>query len=145
MSVVRGQELKEDARLFVYGTLCFPNVIESLLGYVPGRVPCKAYGCQRYKVRERVYPMLRAEADGIVADTAYVYENLAVSDWKILDAFEDPRYELRTVSTSLGSALAYMSCDESMESDGPWISSRFQTEHLADYIAMCRRWRASMP
>lgn len=142
MITLRGQTIK-DAQLFVYGTLCFPSVIRVLVGYEPTAAPCEAYDCSRYKIRDRVYPMLKLEAGGVVSNPAYVYKNLNESDWRILDAFEDPRYRLTELKTSEGPSLAYASCDESMQSDGPWLPTKFEQEHLTSYVAMCQKWRSS--
>jgi len=141
MTTIRGKET-EGAQLLAYGTLCFPSVMKSLLGYVPESIPCEAYGCRRYKIRDRVYPMLKIEPDGTIDDTAYIFRSLSESDWAILDAFEDPRYELVEVKTSQGPALAYVSCDESMQMDGSWLPSVFEQDHLREYVVMCERWRS---
>lgn len=142
--IIRGQNIEADTRLFVYGTLCFPDVMNTLVGYDPQALPCEASGVRRYRIRGQVYPMLRMEAGGVINQMAFVYQTLRPNDWRIIDAFEDPRYQLARITTSLGSALSYISQDEAMTADGPWSSSVFEQKHLTDYLAMCRQWKAGL-
>lgn len=86
-------------RLFVYGTLQHPPLLEQLLGRAPLAVPATAPGWRAATLRGRVYPGLvpdvGARARGALIDVDD--DELAV-----LDRFEGPQYQRIVISTSTG-------------------------------------------
>ncbi|MGW0867032.1 gamma-glutamylcyclotransferase family protein [Streptomyces sp. NPDC002611] len=82
--------------LFCYGTLRFDAVLEALLGRIPARIPASLPGWRAAALEGRVYPGLVVSAPNDTVD-GIVLTDLNSREWKILDAFEDVRYELSTV------------------------------------------------
>src|ERR1700722_17971188 len=85
----------DQAALFVYGTLTFPEVARVLLGRTPGSIAVSIAGWRVAALPGSVYPTLvtaEAIAHGrLIAD-------LTVHEWRIIDAFEDDNYDLRRLT-----------------------------------------------
>jgi gamma-glutamylcyclotransferase (GGCT)/AIG2-like uncharacterized protein YtfP len=124
--------------LFVYGTLQFDAVLKGLLGRVPSRAPASAPGWRAAALEGRVYPGLVVNALGGAAD-GMLLTDLSSEEWKILDAFEDDRYELREVALSPGQrgwSYVWPGGDVLPEN---WDASAFEALHLTNYAARCAR------
>jgi gamma-glutamylcyclotransferase (GGCT)/AIG2-like uncharacterized protein YtfP len=124
--------------LFCYGTLQFDAVLQALLGRVPQKSPASAPGYRAATLEGRVYPGLVAGTSADVA-SGLVLTDLSNKEWRILDAFEDSRYELRKVSLSNGgSGWAYVWPGDDVKADD-WDAARFEAQHLSAYAARCAR------
>lgn len=122
--------------LFTYGTLLFPEVLEAIIGRVPQNQVASAAGWRVAALRNRVYPGL-VEAAGEVAH-GRLLTGLSDSEWRVLDGFEDPKYELRRISLTCGGAgLAYVWVDEAEACSTPWSASAFAEMHLPAYVERC--------
>ncbi|GAA1004152.1 gamma-glutamylcyclotransferase family protein [Streptomyces thermogriseus] len=129
--------------LFCYGTLQLPEVLEALLGRIPARTPASAPGWRAAALEGRVYPGLVADALGGAA-TGLLLTDLSTEEWRILDAFEDDRYELRQVTLSTGDrGWAYIwPGGDVLPHD--WSVEDFRTRHLDAYAARCARIAAEL-
>jgi gamma-glutamylcyclotransferase (GGCT)/AIG2-like uncharacterized protein YtfP len=78
--------------LFVYGSLQFPEVLFALLDRVPPHTPAQAPGWRATALPERVYPGL-VPADSTA--TGYLLTEITAQERQVVDAFEDPVYDLR--------------------------------------------------
>ncbi|WP_218638898.1 gamma-glutamylcyclotransferase family protein [Streptomyces acidiscabies] len=124
--------------LFVYGTLRFDAVLKALLGRIPAGTPVSAPGYRAAALESRVYPGLVARAFGDPVP-GVVLTDLSDSEWGILDAFEDERYELREVTLSSGMrAWAYVWPGGDVREDD-WDAEVFEARHLTAYSARCAR------
>ncbi|MET9184956.1 gamma-glutamylcyclotransferase family protein [Streptomyces tendae] len=129
-----------DARptaLFVYGTLQFEAVLVGLIGRVPEAQPATALGWRAAALAGRVYPglvpALGAPASGLLLTS------MSEREWRVLDTFEDDRYDLRRLDLSCGSdAWAYVWPDEEVQAED-WDAGEFQDRHLQEYAARCVR------
>ncbi|MFE2181381.1 gamma-glutamylcyclotransferase family protein [Streptomyces sp. NPDC059455] len=124
--------------LFVYGTLQFPTVLEGLIGRIPVGKPTTARGWRAAALEHRVYPGL-VPAPGRTA-TGLLLEDLSEAEWKVLDDFEDARYDLRRISLaeeSTGWAYIWPG-EEVLPHD--WRADHFAARHLSAYTA---RFKAS--
>ncbi|MEV5043553.1 gamma-glutamylcyclotransferase family protein [Streptomyces griseoincarnatus] len=124
--------------LFCYGTLQFDAVLRSLLGRVPQKYPASAPGYRAAALEGRVYPGLVA---GTSADLApgLILTDLSNEEWRILDAFEDARYELRQLPLANGGrGWAYVWPGGDVRVDD-WDAAEFEAQHLAAYAARCAR------
>ncbi|MEU9270030.1 gamma-glutamylcyclotransferase family protein [Streptomyces sp. NPDC048251] len=124
--------------LFCYGTLRFDAVLKALLGRIPQQAVASAPGYRAAALDGRVYPglVLRA-ADGSAPGTILL--NLSNEEWRILDRFEDDRYDLRKVILSNGqSAWAYIWPGGDVRVDD-WDATEFERSHLTSYAARCAR------
>ncbi len=88
-------------------------------------------------LEERVYPGLVA-SPGTVA-TGLLLTDLTDEEWRVLDAFEDHRYELREVALSTGGrGLTYVWTGGDVRPEN-WDLARFEEQHLSAYAARCAR------
>jgi gamma-glutamylcyclotransferase (GGCT)/AIG2-like uncharacterized protein YtfP len=123
--------------LFCYGTLQFDDVLKALLGRVPERTPASAPGYRAAALEGRVYPGL-VRSFGSAA-SGVILTDLSNEEWRILDAFEDERYDLQEVPLSHGmSGWAYVWPGGDVRAED-WDAAAFETHHLAAYAARCAR------
>ncbi|WP_330301570.1 MULTISPECIES: gamma-glutamylcyclotransferase family protein [unclassified Streptomyces] len=121
----RDRLASEPGALFVYGTLQFPTVLEALIGRIPSGRPTAAPGWRAAALERRVYPGLVA-APGATA-TGLLMEDLTPTEWKILDDFEDDRYDLREITLAEG--LTGWAC---VWPDGEVLPYNWQADYFAD-------------
>lgn len=130
----------ERRRLFAYGTLVVPRVLEAVTGRVfPGR-PAVLEGYARFLVAGTSYP-------GIVAapgerTEGVLYHGLDRRALEILDRFEDAFYERRVVFVAgpeggRTPAHAYVVPERHRGVLGtdPWRRDVFEAEHMAAFLA----------
>jgi gamma-glutamylcyclotransferase (GGCT)/AIG2-like uncharacterized protein YtfP len=123
--------------LFCYGTLQFDAVLDALLGRIPELAPASAPGYRAAELAGRVYPGLVVAFGGSAAGV--VLTDLSNEEWRILDAFEDERYELRELTLSTGiRGWAYVWPGGDVREDD-WDAEDFKARHLAEYAARCAR------
>jgi gamma-glutamylcyclotransferase (GGCT)/AIG2-like uncharacterized protein YtfP len=123
--------------LFVYGTLQFEPVLIGLIGRVPERQPATTLGWRAATLDGRVYPGLvsapGSEAPGLLLT------GMSEREWRVLDTFEDDRYDLRRIDLTCGSAAwAYVWPDGEVHAED-WDAAGFQERHLQGYAARCAR------
>jgi gamma-glutamylcyclotransferase (GGCT)/AIG2-like uncharacterized protein YtfP len=125
-------------RLFVYGSLLFPEVMRVLLGRVPGSAAGRVVGWRVAALSGRSYPAL-VEAEGEAAGMCI--DGLSMAEWAIIDAFEDPVYDLRRLSLQGGGhGWAYVCADPAEALPTAWSYEMFVAEHLAGYVERCAAW-----
>ena len=136
-------------RLFAYGTLAFPAVVEALLERRLHARPARLEGFSRRRLRDRVYPGIVALPGA--ATQGVVIEGLGPRDLKRLDAFEGPLYERRRVEvTGPGSvrlpAETYVIAEarRALATSEPWSRERFERHHLAAWVRHCARVRRAL-
>jgi gamma-glutamylcyclotransferase (GGCT)/AIG2-like uncharacterized protein YtfP len=130
---------EEPAALFAYGTLRFPDVLQTLLDRVPSTAPATVTGWRVAALRERVYPVLVPAA---TTANGLVLTDLSRTEWHTLDAFEDPLYTLQQLSLNDGHhAWAYATEHDPAVLPHDWDINRFTHDELASYIERCQRWR----
>lgn len=125
--------------LFVYGSLQFPEVLFALIDRVPDHEPAQAEGWRVATLPQRVYPgLIRGQGTA----HGYLLTGLTPEEWRVLDAFEDPVYELTRVDLVDGHhGWAYV-CNPGAEvGETDWSGEDFQTQHLTAYIERCTAWR----
>ncbi|WP_328844835.1 gamma-glutamylcyclotransferase family protein [Streptomyces sp. NBC_00258] len=123
--------------LFVYGTLQFAVVLEALLGRLPAHTLASAPGWRAAALEGRVYPGLVAAPGNAAA--GLLLTDLTDQEWRLLDAFEDDRYDLRKVALSGGDyGLAYLWPDGEVRPED-WDRAEFESLHLQAYTARCAR------
>ncbi|WP_341849563.1 gamma-glutamylcyclotransferase family protein [Actinomadura rifamycini] len=123
--------------LFVYGTLQFPEVLTALIGRVPEREAVGAEGWRVAALPGRPYPGI-VPGDTIVR--GYLITGLDAEEWRLLDAFEGPGYELVRIELTDGRCgWAYVWPSEA--GDGDWSAEEFEAHELAVYAVQCLEWR----
>jgi gamma-glutamylcyclotransferase (GGCT)/AIG2-like uncharacterized protein YtfP len=125
--------------LFTYGTLLFPEVLTALIGRVPDRPEASCPGWRAAALPERVYPGLVAAERQTARGRLLV--GLSGDEWHLLDAFEDPRYQLRPVAvTDAATVWAYVWTDLDDLTPRTWDRQHFARSHLPAYAARCANW-----
>lgn len=133
-------------RIFSYGTLSAPEVMEALVGHRPACRPAVLAGYARYTVRGRVYPGIVAEPGA--RTEGVLYEGLDAESVALLDRFEGSLYErirIRVRSDGAGdlAAQAYVVPEARRHrlAPEPWDLERFVERHLRDYVRHCASLR----
>jgi gamma-glutamylcyclotransferase (GGCT)/AIG2-like uncharacterized protein YtfP len=85
-------------RLFVYGTLMTPAVLDAVCGRALPRAAGTLAGYARYRLRRRVYPAIVGEHGA--STTGLLCEGLDEFLWQRLDAWESPLYRRERVLVS---------------------------------------------
>ncbi|GAA3214728.1 gamma-glutamylcyclotransferase family protein [Actinocorallia longicatena] len=125
--------------LFVYGSLQFPEVLFALIDRVPAHTPAQAAGWRVAELPGRVYPGL---VSGPTTAPGYLLTGLTAEEWRVLDAFEDPVYDLRRLDLVDGRHGWSYTCNfgaEVLETN--WSAETFARDHLPAYIERCTAWR----
>lgn len=133
--------------VFSYGSLMFPEVFTALTGREYQFEGVTLPGFERRAIIGKIYPGLRGDSDTFT--DGRLWFDLDDEAMRILDLFEDPRYDRRTVEVAsltrgLVEARAYVippSLESTLAND-PWDEVKFVDEHLSQYIQMCREFRA---
>ena len=125
--------------LFVYGSLQFPEILFTLIDRVPDHEPVVAEGWRVVTLPERVYPgLIRGDATAC----GYLLTGLSPEEWRLLDAFEDPVYDLTRVDLTDGRHGWTYACNPGVEvGTDDWSADDFQARHLPAYIERCAAWR----
>lgn len=127
---------RESISLFTYGTLLFPEVLHALLGREPQSKSASVGGWRVAALKNRTYPGLVA-APGEITHGRLLTE-LNGHEWRLLDNFEDCRYELRQITLIGGqSSLAYIWVDDAETCSKTWDPQAFASTHLAAYVERC--------
>lgn len=125
--------------LFVYGTLQFPEILFVLIDRVPERRPAAAEGWRVASLTGRVYPGL-VPGDG--AAHGHLLSGLTSEEWRVLDAFEGPEYELKRLElVGGGHGWAYVWRLATEVSSAGWSAEDFEQRHLPAYVKLCTAWR----
>jgi gamma-glutamylcyclotransferase (GGCT)/AIG2-like uncharacterized protein YtfP len=123
--------------LFVYGTLQFETVLGGLIGRVPERQPTTTLGWRAAALEGRVYPGL-VSAPGSEA-RGLLLTGMSEREWRVLDAFEDDRYDLQRIDlTCRSAAWAYVWPGGEVQVED-WDAAGFQERHLQAYAGRCAR------
>ncbi len=129
-------------RIFTYGTLAAPEVMEALLGRrLPARGAVLADHA-RYGMRDRAYPGLVVEAGA--RTEGLLYQGLAGPDVELLDHFEGSFYERRRVHVATSGAPrveaeVYLipEAHRHLLAPEPWDLGRFRRLHLDAWVRHC--------
>ncbi|KAK2601098.1 hypothetical protein N8I77_010570 [Diaporthe amygdali] len=126
--------------LFSYGSLLLDEVIAALLDRVPEHEPAKAPGYRVSKLPDQSYPGLvhdeSSEAPG------RIYCGLTPKEWAILDAFENPLYEVQVVTLGDGrKALAYVWTMDLLLGAAGWTTDSMTGTTLERYLKWTKAWR----
>ena len=115
-------------RLFVYGTLLFEPVWLHLIGRAPPLKKGVVYGWSRKAIRGVSYPAICKEEDAFVVGA--LVSDLTLTEWEIVDAYEDVGYFKATVDVVLEQgteeALTYARPDDlCSDLSGEWSIEKY--------------------
>ena len=86
-------------RLFCYGTLQVPEVIQTVTGQTYPKKHAKLRGYAIYKVKDAEYPGIIRAADSQIG--GIVYDGVSDKDLKVLDLFESDLYRRQLLDVVL--------------------------------------------
>ena len=122
------------ANLFVYGTLCFPQVVTRLIGRALDGEPATLDGYRLHALADRFYPGIVPQAGAVVAGV--LYRDVDARAMAIFDEWEDEEYDRRTVTVLAAgeatSANAYVWKRADLVR-GDWDIEEFRRERLHLY------------
>jgi gamma-glutamylcyclotransferase (GGCT)/AIG2-like uncharacterized protein YtfP len=120
-------------RLFAYGTLCAPSVVQAVLGYLPSSTRGILHDYYRGTIRGEVYPGITARMGHRVQ--GILYDLTGPRDLLLLDEYEGHLYERGEVIVEAEGktkeALAYVvraQCESELTEE-PWSLPRFLRQH----------------
>lgn len=126
------------ARLFAYGSLMWPDILQAVAGRALPSQAATLRGYRRFCVRGASYPALRrATPDSVI--TGVVYEGLCDADWQRLDAFEGADYQRQTLKVGCAgrtlTAAAYLWRDAASDrlADADWSAQAFTRKGLGAF------------
>ena len=126
-------------KVFAYGTLIVPAVLQVVTGQSYTQNPAKLPGYARYLIKGQVFPGIIAADNSSVEGV--VYHDIDATALQRLDDFESNVYIREEVLVTLENkhsppAYAYVmsSEHEDLLSDQPWDIEVFIFKHLAEYL-----------
>ncbi|WP_426564377.1 gamma-glutamylcyclotransferase family protein [Angustibacter sp. McL0619] len=120
--------------LFVYGSLCFDEVLTQLLGRVPAQTPWSLDGWRVASLCDRPYPGLVAELARRAAGA--VLTDLTADEWQVLDEYEGPQYERTQVGRLDGVSVdSYVWLEPGLVEPTDWDRDDFRRRLLPNYVA----------
>ena len=124
-------------RLFVYGTLQHPPLLQHLLGREPSLEPASVAGWRAARLRGRVYPGLVPAADASARGHLIDVDD---AELHVLDRFEGPQYDRITVTAGEDVVWAWRLREEhhGLAHDEDWDLDRFVAEDAAVFLGSSR-------
>ena len=126
-------------RLFCYGTLQVPEVMESVVGRRPAGKPARLPGYSVFRMREAEYPGIVPDPEGEASGLAY--EDIADVELAVLDRFEGPQYRRREVRlaeadgrTATAWVYAIRESRRDEATDEPWRLEDFLANGLSAFM-----------
>ncbi|MBN2162962.1 MAG: gamma-glutamylcyclotransferase [Pontiellaceae bacterium] len=128
-------------KLFAYGTLMWPEVLEAVIGHRLSGAPDALLGYCRLRVRGEHYPVVVPEEGGRVE--GILYDNLSESDFRHLDHFEGEEYERKILKVGETEAAVYVLSDRwrHIAEDSAWHPEQMLPQHLAAFQAEYKGWK----
>jgi Gamma-glutamyl cyclotransferase, AIG2-like len=103
---------------------------------VPQSQSASVGGWRVAALKNRTYPGMVATPEGIAHGRLLI--GLSVDEWRLLDNFEDPRYELwKIILLSGQDSLAYVWVDDAEACSYTWDIQSFALTHLPAYVERC--------
>ncbi|MEY2934796.1 MAG: hypothetical protein RL033_5545 [Pseudomonadota bacterium] len=125
-------------RLFAYGTLQLPEVLQAVIGQRREGVPALLSGYRRFCVPGKPYPAMVVDARSSVP--GLLYDDLSAAELELLDYYEGELYErhelLVRVQSAQIPAMSYVlsAAHGALVTEEPWDLQAFEREHLTSYL-----------
>ena len=127
-------------KLFAYGILMWPDVLEAVTGRCMTGEKMTLAGYKRLRAKDRHYPvMLRALKDSV---SGVLYTGLTDDEFRCLDTFEGVEYERTEVALGAGAAFAYVLSNDwkHIADSKAWKPEQLTPEDLAMYCVQYTGW-----
>lgn len=125
--------------LFAYGTLQFGPVLDVLLGRTPEMDVAVARGWRVAALPQRLYPGLVSDSGRMAGGV--VLQGLTAADWRVIEAFEDPEYDLRPIELVGRQAPIQTFVWPAAATGNDWLPETFVSDHLDRYVERATQWR----
>jgi gamma-glutamylcyclotransferase (GGCT)/AIG2-like uncharacterized protein YtfP len=127
--------------LFAYGTLMWPEVLESVVGRRLEGVPVVLEGFRRLCVKGQHYPAAIEAAGYSVAGV--LYAGLTEQEFQCLDTFEGEEYErIDVVAGGEGAKIYVISKDlRHIVDSRPWHPEQLTSGQLAEFCSDYKGWK----
>ncbi len=127
--------------LFAYGTLMWPEVLESVAGRRMAGTRVVLEGYTRLRVKGQHYPVVVPSDGDSVEGT--LYTGLTPAEFQCLDRFEGVEYERIEIDFAGTAAFVYVLSDDwkSIAASEPWNPEDLRPEHLAAFCSEYKGWR----
>ncbi len=132
--------------LFCYGTLCFPEIMYSVIGRVPDMVEARLPGFICYELHGASYPAIVPERQGSV--NGLLYTGLGVKELRCIDKYEGKQYLRAQIDVMDGegktqTAWGYILAPGQYHrlKKQPWCRHKFAKYELDKYIIR-HGWRS---
>jgi gamma-glutamylcyclotransferase (GGCT)/AIG2-like uncharacterized protein YtfP len=130
-------------RIFAYGTLQLPEVMQAVTGARFPTRPARLTGYARYCIAGRAYPGVRSESAAVT--DGMLYSEVDVAALRRLDDFEDDFYRRETLLVIPDSGVAveaevYVIPPERYHLliHRPWDLGEFRQTALPEFLVRCR-------
>lgn len=125
--------------LFAYGTLMWPEVLETVIGRRVGGMPATLHGFRRLRVKEKLYPALVDAHSHNVVEGIF-YRDLTEEEFRRLDRFEGEEYDRKEVCIGTQRAHVYVLNGgwRHIADSRPWRPEDLQKKKLQAFCAECR-------
>jgi gamma-glutamylcyclotransferase (GGCT)/AIG2-like uncharacterized protein YtfP len=128
--------------LFAYGTLMWPEILESVMGRRMAGEKMVLAGYTRLRVKGQHYPVILQSLEDSVEGV--LYTNLTAEEFQSLDAFEGVEYDRTEVCISGTPAFVYVLSDDwkHIADSKPWKPEDLAADELAQFCSDYKGWAA---
>lgn len=130
------------SNLFVYGTLCAPEIVHALLKRAPVQAEGSVVGYKRQCIKQQVFPAIVPSSPSDCLK-GRVLTGLSYEELCILDDYEDDDYYRTSIKATLadGDTLecglyVWKEDKRDMLLNSDWDYAGFRAQHLDSYLAM---------
>lgn len=129
-------------QLFAYGTLMWPEVMQSVVGRRLLGVSARLSGYRRLRVKGEHYPVIIASLEDTV--DGILYTDLSEHEFELLDQFEGEEYERVSVRIGNSEAQVYVLADGWWHIVNPciWRAEDVRPEHLRSFCNEYKGWNS---
>lgn len=132
--------------VFVYGTLCAPEVVLALLGRAPRKTAASVLGYKRQCIKQQVFPAIVPSSPPDILQ-GWVLSGLTSKEMHILDEYEDVDYH-RTTIEAIYVGGTRVKCElyvwkedrKAMLIESEWDYEGFRRKHLKAYLRMTKEF-----
>jgi len=126
--------------LFAYGTLMWPEVLESVIGRSGAGIPASLDGYRRVRIKGAHYPAVVPSRNDTV--TGLLYAGLSEGEFRNLDRFEGEEYERLSVCVAGMEAEVYVLSSAWMHlaDSRSWNPEDMEAEHLEAFRSEYKGW-----
>ena len=124
--------------LFAYGTLMWPEVLESVMGRWLKGEEAVLTGYTRLRVKDQHYPVMIQSLEDSVE--GILYTGLTEQEFQCLDVFEGVEYDRLIVEFGEIRAQVYVLSNDwkHIATSEPWHPEQLKPEHLARFCSECK-------